>query len=144
MVAIVAADRRPRSSLSILLAVAETALTRVSKAKAQALAETDGKRGEVLLVAGRGPGVAEPARCSSCSSTQLVQSTLLGVLAARLFGGWGVVVATLINVTLVLRGGRGGAEDLGDPAHRPGGAGRRPAGQGAGGLGAAAAAVRGA
>jgi CBS domain containing-hemolysin-like protein len=33
-------------------------------------------------------------------STQLVQSTMLGVLAARLFGGWGVVGATLVNVTL--------------------------------------------
>ena len=33
-------------------------------------------------------------------STQLVQSTLLGVLAARLFGAWGVVAATVVNVTL--------------------------------------------
>src|SRR3546814_3866334 len=35
--------------VAVLLAVAETALTRVSKAKAQALAETRGKRGEILL-----------------------------------------------------------------------------------------------
>jgi len=35
--------------VSIVLAVAETALTRVSRAKAQALAETSGKRGQVLL-----------------------------------------------------------------------------------------------
>ena len=33
-------------------------------------------------------------------STQFVQSTMLGVLAGGLLGGWGVVIATLLNVTL--------------------------------------------
>ena len=79
--------------------MAETALTRVSKAKAQALAETNGKRGEVLLSLVEDQEWLNPTLLVVLS-TQLVQSTLLGVLAARLFGGWGVVAATVINVTL--------------------------------------------
>ncbi len=85
--------------LSIVLAAAETALTRVSRAKAQALAETGGKRGEVLLSLVEDQEWLNPTLLVVLS-TQLVQSTLLGVLAARLFGGWGVVAATAINVTL--------------------------------------------
>ena len=85
--------------LSIILAVAETALTRVSKAKAQALAETSGRRGEVLLSLVEDQEWLNPTLLLVLSS-QLVQSTLLGVLASRLFGGWGVVGATMLNVTL--------------------------------------------
>ena len=84
---------------AIVLSVAETALTRVSKAKAQALAETAGRRGEILV------GLVEHQEWLNpvllvVLSTQLVQSTLLGVLSARLLGGWGVVGATVVNVTL--------------------------------------------
>ena len=111
--------------------MAETALTRVSKAKAQALAETNGKRGEVLLSLVEDQEWLNPTLLVVLS-TQLVQSTLLGVLAGRLFGGWGVVAATRPQRHAVLRGRRGGPEDVGDPAHRPGRPGRRPAGQGAG------------
>ena len=85
--------------LSIVLAVAETALTRVSKAKAQALAETNGKRGQVLLSLVENQEWLNPTLLVVLS-TQLVQSTLLGVLAARLLGAWGVVAVTLVNVTL--------------------------------------------
>jgi putative hemolysin len=84
---------------SIILAVAETALTRVSKAKAQALAETSGRRGEILLSLVEHQEWLNPVLLVVLS-TQLVQSTLLGVLASRLFGGWGVVGATALNVTL--------------------------------------------
>lgn len=85
--------------LSIILAVAETALTRVSKAKAQALAETAGKRGRILLSLVEHQEWLNPTLLVVLS-TQLVQSTLLGVLASRLFGAWGVFGATLLNVTL--------------------------------------------
>ncbi len=85
--------------LSIVLAAAETALTRVSKARAQALAETHGKRGEVLMSLVEDQEWLNPTLLVVLA-TQLVQSTMLGVLAARLFGGWGVVAATLVNVTL--------------------------------------------
>ncbi|MGH9274310.1 MAG: hemolysin family protein [Acidimicrobiales bacterium] len=85
--------------LSILLAVAETALTRVSKAKAQALADAAGKRGEVLLSLVEHQEWLNPTLLIVLA-TQLVQSTVLGVLASRLFGAWGVVGATILNVTL--------------------------------------------
>src|SRR3546814_7188240 len=81
-----------------LLAVAETALTRVSKAKAQALAETRGKRGEILLSLVEHQEWLNPTLFVTLAS-QLVQSTLLGVLASRLFGAWGVLAATVLNVT---------------------------------------------
>jgi putative hemolysin len=85
--------------LSIVLAVAETALTRVSKPRAQALADTAGKRGEVLLSLVEHQEWLNPTLLIVLS-TQLVQSTLLGVLAGGLFGPWGVVAATVLNVTL--------------------------------------------
>ncbi|HJR25264.1 MAG TPA: hemolysin family protein [Acidimicrobiales bacterium] len=85
--------------LSIVLAVAETALTRVSKAKAQALAETSGRRGQILLSLVERQDWLNPVLLVVLS-TQLVQSTLLGVFASRLLGGWGVVGATALNVTL--------------------------------------------
>ena len=85
--------------LSIVLAVAETALTRVSRAKAQALAETSGRRGEILLSLVERQDWLNPVLLVVLS-TQLVQSTLLGVFASRLLGGWGVVGATVLNVTL--------------------------------------------
>jgi len=85
--------------LSILLAVAETALTRVSRAKAQALAETSGAKGRILLSLVEHQEWLNPTLLVVLSS-QLVQSTLLGVLASRLFGAWGVVGATVLNVTL--------------------------------------------
>ena len=82
-----------------MLAVAETALTRISKAKAQALAETSGRRGEILLSLVEHQEWLNPTLLVVLSA-QLVQSTLLGVLAGRLFGAWGVFTATLLNVTL--------------------------------------------
>lgn len=85
--------------VSIVLAVAETALTRVSRAKAQALAETAGKRGTSLLALVEHQEWLNPTLLLVLT-TQLVQSTTLGVLASRLFGGWGVVGATALNVTL--------------------------------------------
>jgi putative hemolysin len=84
---------------SIVLAAAETALTRVTRAKAQALADTAGKRGEILLSLVEHQEWLNPTLLVVLS-TQLVQSTLLGVLASRLFGAWGVVGATALNVTL--------------------------------------------
>jgi CBS domain containing-hemolysin-like protein len=81
------------------LALAETSLTRVSRAKAQALAETAGKRGQVLLGLVEHQSWLNPLLLVVLSTT-LVQSTLVGLLAGRLLGGWGVVGATILNVTL--------------------------------------------
>jgi CBS domain containing-hemolysin-like protein len=85
--------------LAVVIAAAETALTRVSKAKALALAETDPKRGQVLLGLVEHQEWLNPTLLVALAA-QLVQSTLLGVLADDLFGGIGILVVTIFNVTL--------------------------------------------
>jgi putative hemolysin len=85
--------------LSTLIAAAETALTRVSKAKAVALAETDPKRGEVLLGLVEHQEWLNPTLLVALSA-QLVQAALLGVVADDLFGAVGIVVVTALNVTV--------------------------------------------
>jgi putative hemolysin len=84
---------------STLLAVAETSLTRVSKPKAQALAETKGKKGETLLSLVEHQEWLNPVLLIVLAS-QLVQSTILGIVAVRLLGPWGVAGVTILNVTL--------------------------------------------
>jgi len=86
---------------SAFLAIAETAITRVSRSKAAALAD-EGKPGAKQLKA----LVDHPERFLNpvllvVSLVQLVQASLTGILADRLFGTWGVVVALFINVALV-------------------------------------------
>jgi len=86
---------------STFLALAETALTRMTRSKAQALAD-DGQPGSARLLW----LVAHPERFLNpvllmVLICQLVMATLTGILANRWFGGWGVAVATFINVVLV-------------------------------------------
>jgi putative hemolysin len=86
---------------STFLALAETALVRMSRAKASALAE-EGRRGAHRLV----QLVEHPERFLNAVLLvvlvcQLVQATLTGILASQLFGAWGVAVATFVNVGVV-------------------------------------------
>jgi CBS domain containing-hemolysin-like protein len=83
--------------VSCVLAMAETALTRVSKPKAQALAETAGGPGTTLLGLVESQDWVNPVLLLTLIC-QMVEATLAGVLADRLFGVWGLVVATLVNV----------------------------------------------
>jgi len=87
--------------VSVFLAMAETALTRMTRSKAQALAE-EGRWGSARLL----ELVSHPERFLNgvllvVLVCQLVQATLTGVLADRLFGPWGIAVATFVNVVLV-------------------------------------------
>ena len=87
--------------VSVFLAMAETALTRMTRSKAQALAE-EGRWGSARLL----ELVSHPERFLNgvllvVLVCQLVQATLTGVLADRLLGGWGIAVATFVNVVLV-------------------------------------------
>jgi CBS domain containing-hemolysin-like protein len=87
--------------ISTYLAIAETALTRMSKAKAQALADED-RRGARKLIG----LVAHPERFLNpvllvVLVCQLVQATLTGIVADRLFGPIGIAVATFFNVVIV-------------------------------------------
>ena len=87
--------------ISTYLAVAETSLTRMSKSKAQALAE-DERRGARKLMG----LVSHPERFLNpvllvVLVCQLVQATLTGIVADRLFGPIGIAVATFFNVVIV-------------------------------------------
>jgi CBS domain containing-hemolysin-like protein len=87
--------------VSAFVALAETALTRMNKVKAMTLAEEQPRRGRALLRL-----VGHPERFLNplllvVLVCQLVQATLVGVLAERLFGAWGIAIATFFNVVLV-------------------------------------------
>jgi CBS domain containing-hemolysin-like protein len=81
---------------SILLAVAETALTRTSLPKAQALAETKGRAGRTLLQMVEHQEWLNPLLLVVLAS-QTVQSLLLGSIAGN---GLGLVVIGVLNITV--------------------------------------------
>jgi len=88
-------------AVSMFLALAETALTRMTRSKAQALAD-DGRAGSTHLLG----LIAHPERFLNpvllvVLVCQLVQASLIGILANRWFGGWGVAIATFVNVAVV-------------------------------------------
>jgi putative hemolysin len=87
--------------MSMFLALAETALTRMTRSKAQSLAD-DGRAGGVHLLR----LVAHPERFLNpvllvVLVCQLVQASLIGILADQWFGGWGVAIAMFFNVAVV-------------------------------------------
>ncbi len=87
--------------ISVFLALAETALTRISRSRAASLVEEGRAHAASLLWL-----VEHPERFMNpvllvVLVCQLVQAAITGVLADRLFGPWGVFVAVFINVGLV-------------------------------------------
>ena len=87
--------------LSVLLRVAETTLTQISRVKAKALVD-DGRSGAERLLR----VIEDPARYLNSVLLvvlvfQVAQSTLVGVLADRHVGGWGIAAATMLNVVVV-------------------------------------------
>lgn len=86
---------------SVFLALAETALTRMTRAKAVALVE-EGRMGAQRLL----ELVEHPERFLNVVLLvvlvfQLVQATLTGIVASQLLGPWGVAAATFVNVVVV-------------------------------------------
>ena len=84
----------------IFLAVAEMALSRMSKPKASALADSGAAGGAALVKL-----VAHPERwvnplLLTVNVCQTVQATLTGVVAARLFGTAGVIIGVALNVVV--------------------------------------------
>lgn len=82
-------------------AMAETALTRMSKIRASSLVE-DGRRGATTLRA----LIDQPERFLSpllllLLASHLTMSTLVGLLVAPFFGGIGVLVAVLLEVAVI-------------------------------------------
>jgi putative hemolysin len=86
---------------SALLALAETALVRMSRAKAKSLAD-EGKRGAKVLVrlTDDPQGFLNPVLLLVLIC-QLVVATLVGILAVRWFGAWGVAVATFFEIVVI-------------------------------------------
>ncbi|MGC8462442.1 MAG: hemolysin family protein [Acidimicrobiales bacterium] len=86
---------------SALLAVAETSLVRMSRAKALGLAD-EGRRGARLLVrlSTDPQGFLNPV-ILGVLVCQLVVATLVGLLASEWFGAWGVVIATAFEIAVI-------------------------------------------
>lgn len=86
---------------SALLALAETALVRTGRAKAKSLAD-EGKRGaKVLVRLTEDPqGFLNPVLLMVLIC-QLVVATLVGILAVRWFGAWGVAAATVFEIVVI-------------------------------------------
>ena len=88
-------------AVSAFLAMGETSLTRSNRVKAMALCE-EGHRGANSLLR----LVEHPERFLTpvlfvLLLCHLVAATLIGLLAERLFGAWGVAVATLVEVMVI-------------------------------------------
>jgi putative hemolysin len=82
----------------VVFSIAEMGLSRMSKPKAQALADSGAKGGASLLSLVRNPEKWVNPLLLSVNICQTVQATLTGVVAGRLFGAAGVVTGVLLNV----------------------------------------------
>jgi CBS domain containing-hemolysin-like protein len=82
----------------MFLAIAETSIIRISPVKAQTLAEGGSRRAVALLGLVREPERFLNPVLLSINVCQIVQTVLVTLLAGRLFGAWGVVVATFLDV----------------------------------------------
>ena len=82
----------------IVLSIAEMGLSRVSKPKAQALADSGARGGAALLGLVTHPERWVNPLLLSVNVCQTVQATLTGVVAGRLFGPAGVAIGVVLNV----------------------------------------------
>jgi len=81
-------------------ALAETAIVRISRAKATGMAEEGRAGGKALLSLVEAPERWINALLLVVLVCQIVQATLTGVVAGRLFGGLGVAIAAFFNVVV--------------------------------------------
>ena len=82
----------------VFLSIAEMGLSRMSKPKAQALADTGARGGTALLSLVSHPEKWVNPLLLSVNVAQTVQATLTGVVSGRLFGAPGVAVGVVLNV----------------------------------------------
>ncbi|SRR5579875_48925 len=87
--------------LSAFFALSETAITRTTKVKAMALAEERRRGAASLLRLVQHPERNLPVVLFSLQLCTLVAATMVGVVADRVFGPWGVVVATAFEVVVI-------------------------------------------
>ncbi len=84
-----------------VLAVAETSITRMSRSRASALAQKNPKAGARVLRIVENLERDLNSVYLSVNIVQTIQSALVGVLSARLFGPWGVALGIVINVVVL-------------------------------------------
>ncbi len=84
----------------IFASVAEMGLSRISKPRAASLADKGMKSGKALKKLVDQPERWVNALLLTINVSQIVQTTLWGILAGRLFGGWGVVIGVVLNVVI--------------------------------------------
>lgn len=87
--------------LSVLIAVAETAITRISKTRAIALQAEGHKRADKVLAVIDDFERSLNAIYLVALGCQTVQASLTGIVASNVFGPWGVAVGTIVNVLVV-------------------------------------------
>ena len=87
--------------VSAVLALAETAITRTSRSRAASLEEQGRKHGATLVKIVTHLDRYLNALYLVILGVQLAQATITGVVAARLFGTWGLMISTLVNVLVV-------------------------------------------
>ena len=87
--------------VSVFLSLAETALTRMTVSKAQAISEMGGLGSKRILRLVAHPEEFLNVVLLVVLVCQLVQATLVGLVADNLFGAWGLVLATFVNVVVV-------------------------------------------
>jgi len=84
-----------------ILALAETSITRMSRSRAIALAQTDPRRGARVLRIVENLERDLNSIYLSVNIVQTIQSALVGVLAANLFGAAGVAIGIVLNVLVL-------------------------------------------
>ncbi|MCB1255595.1 MAG: HlyC/CorC family transporter [Microthrixaceae bacterium] len=84
-----------------ILAVAETSITRMSRSRAAALAQKDPRSGGRVLRIVENLERDLNSVYLSVNIVQTVQASLVGVLSAKLFGPFGVVVGIILNVVVL-------------------------------------------
>lgn len=87
-------------AILMVLSIAEMGLSRVSKPKAQALADSGARGGLALLGLVTHPERWVNPLLLSVNVCQTVQATLTGVVAGRLFGPAGVAIGVVLNVVV--------------------------------------------
>ena len=88
-------------AVSVFLSLAETALTRMTISKAQVIAERGGFGSKRIIRLVAHPEEFLNVVLLVVLVCQLVQATLVGLVADNLFGAWGLVLATFVNVVVV-------------------------------------------
>ncbi|MGA1412268.1 MAG: hemolysin family protein, partial [Ilumatobacteraceae bacterium] len=78
--------------------LAEMSLSRITKQKAQALLDQEGKRAKIILKLAEDPTKWVNPLLLTVNIFQTVQATLTGIVSGRLFGAPGVAVGVTLNV----------------------------------------------